>query len=279
MECGQQGGVRRVPGSRGITAAGIPQGPLVLPILRALSLPPPPPVELALDEPRCFPTCVACQEDAVQGQEWAWFGAEGGRGHGMHPQCWMQYMAHSAQGPRPGASAQGHLYVQCPTCRKTVTGERVHEHAPSGVRVAHTPGREQIEQLTVRGSEPGDPPVYIPRVPRIAFPEHVNMDDGKLIDPARAGGQGRIPRTSSRSSAPKTPPPTRPPPRPDGSQAIPAPKGSHGQATGEGLHNGRNIGPAATEQGILNRAGGAATATIASAGPAAGARRSRARTD
>ena len=158
-------------------------------------------------------------------------------------------MTHSAQGPRPGASAQGHLYVQCPTCRKTVTGERAHGHAPSGVRVAHTPGREQFERLTVLGSEPGD------RVPRMAFLEHVNMDDGRPIDPARAGGQGRTPRTSSRSRAPETPPPARPPPRPDGIQAIPAPRGSCGQAAGEGFHNGRN-GPRGGGAGDPESSGG-----------------------
>ena len=52
MERGQQGGVRKVPGSRNTTAAGIPEGAPFLPILWALPLPPPPPMELALDEPR-----------------------------------------------------------------------------------------------------------------------------------------------------------------------------------------------------------------------------------
>ena len=141
MERGRHGGVRQAPGTRGTTAAGTPQGAPVLQILRALPLPLPPPVEFALDEPRYFPTCAACQEDAVQGQEWAWFGAEGGCGHGMHPQCWMQYMTHSAQGPRPGASAQGHLYVQCPTCRKTVTSERAHARPLRGTHRAHPRAR------------------------------------------------------------------------------------------------------------------------------------------
>ena len=175
----------------------------------------------------------------MQGQESAWFGAGGGCGHGMHPQCWMQYMTHSAQGQRHGASAQGHLYVQCPTCRRAVTGERAHEYAPG--RPARTPEREQFERLALLGSEPEDPPIYIPRVPRIAFPEHVNLDDGRLGGPTRGGGQERgIPRASSRSSAPGTPPPTRPLPRPDGSQAISAPRGSRGQASGEELPSGRN---------------------------------------
>ena len=134
----------------------------------------------------------------------------------------------------------------------------VTEHLQSNVcwvRVAHTPGREEFERLTVLGSEPGDPPVYIPRVPCIAFPDHVNTDDGRLIDPARARGQGRTPRTSSRSSAPETPPPARPPPRPDGSQAIPAPRGSRGQAVGEGPHNVRN-GPRGGGRGDPESSGG-----------------------
>ena len=184
----------------------------MLPILHALLPPPPPPLaELARSEPRYFPTCAACQEDAVQGQEWARFGAQGGCGHGMHPHCWMLYVTHSAQGPRHGASAQGHLYVQCPTCRRAVAGERTLEHAPRG-RYVHDAEREQFERLALLGSEPGDPPVYIPRVPRIAFPEHVNVDDGRLGGPAQSGGQGRgTPRVSSRSNAPTTPTPTRPP--------------------------------------------------------------------
>ena len=81
------------------------------------------------------------------------------------------------------------------------------------------------------------------------------MDDGRLIDPARAGGQGRILRISSRSSAPETPPPARPPPRPDGSQAIHAPRGSRGQAAGEGLHDGRN-GPDGGGAGDPESSGG-----------------------
>ena len=89
----------------------------------------------------------------------------------MHPQCWVMYMTHSAGGSRHGVGAHGRLHVQCPTCRRAVTGDRDHEHSPSGARVALSVGGEQFERLIVLGSEPGDPPVYIPRVPRIAFPE------------------------------------------------------------------------------------------------------------
>ena len=78
-----------------------------------------------------------------------------------------------------GTGAHGRLHVQCPTCRRAVSGEHDPEQSPSGAHVV----REHFERLIVLLSEPGDPPVYILRVPRIAFPEHVNMEDGRLREP------------------------------------------------------------------------------------------------
>ena len=152
MERGRRGGMTRAPGSGPTTAAGLPQGSLVLPVLRAFLPPSSPPLPPRPSSPVGASRGTACQEEAVQGQGWAWFGARGGCGH-----C-----------------------RTCPTCRRAVIGERDHEHSPSGARVALSIGGEQFERLIVLGSEPGDPPVYIPRVPRIAFPEHANRKDGRL---------------------------------------------------------------------------------------------------
>ena len=68
------------------------------------------------------------------------------------------------------------------------------------------------------------------------------MDDGRLSDPPRGGGQGRgTPRVRSHGSAPGTPPPPCAPPRPDGSQAVSAHlRGSRGQASGEKLPGGQS---------------------------------------
>ena len=84
-----------------------------------------------------------------------------------------------------GLDARGRLHVLCPTCRRAVTAE-LELLASSGGRT----GSEQYEQLAVPGSEPGDPPTYIPRVPRVAFPEHVDREDGRLRAPALGAGTG-----------------------------------------------------------------------------------------
>ena len=182
-----------------------------------------------------LPDLRGVPEEAVQGQEWAWFGARGGCGHGMHPRCWMMYMTHSAGGSRHGVGAHGRLHVQRPTCRRAVTGERDHEHSPSGARVALSIGGEQFERLIVLGSEPGDPPVYILRVPCIAFLEHVNREEGRLMGSAHGVGRDRdIPRASSRSSAPAIPTPACSPPRPQGGRAAPVPRAARGPAADEG---------------------------------------------
>ena len=74
MERGRRGGATRPPGSGPTTATGLPQGTPMLPVLRALLpplLPPPPPPAAELDrsEPRYFPTCAACREEAGQREE------------------------------------------------------------------------------------------------------------------------------------------------------------------------------------------------------------------
>ena len=73
MERGRRGGATRPPGSGPTIATGLPQGTPMLPVLRALLpplLPPPPPpaAEPGRSEPRYFPTCAACQDEAEQGE-------------------------------------------------------------------------------------------------------------------------------------------------------------------------------------------------------------------
>ena len=203
IERGRHGGIRRAPGSGPSTAAGLPQGTPMIPVLRALLpplLPPPPPPAAVPDpvpvpsEPKYFPTCPACQVDAEQGEEWTWFGSRGGCGHGMHPLCWRQYVTHcamSARGSldRAGLSfdARGCLQVKCPnTCRRAVTGE-IELSASSRGRLGRI---EQIERLVIPGSEPGGSPTFIPRVARVAFPEHVDREDGRLRAPAIGADTG-----------------------------------------------------------------------------------------
>ena len=214
-ERGRHGGERLAPGSRRFTAAGQPQGTPTIPVLRdllpALPLPPPPPEHVAPQqvpghEPRYFPTCAACHEEAEQGQEWTWFGARRGCGHGMHPPCWGRYVTHCAmnarRSPRTG-HMHGQIHISCPTCRSDVSGE-VEIVAGTGPPL----GRELFERVVVPGSEPNDLPTFVPRAPRIAFPEHVNRDDGRPHAVAHGAGFRADERghgsdaTSSTGSAP-----------------------------------------------------------------------------
>ena len=142
----------------------------------------------------------------------------------------MTYVAHSAQrkGGRESGRARARctLHVPCPTCRMEVAGE-FELAAFSGGRV----GSEQYERLAVPGSEPGDPPTYIPRVPRIAFPEHVDREDGRLREPTRDEGRGHGTRASSQGGAPAEPAPARLPPQPQGGRGAPVPQAARGSAT------------------------------------------------
>ena len=240
MERGRHGGTRLAPGSGPSTAAGLPQGTPMIPVLRALLpplLPPPPPPTAVPDpvsdptEPRYFPTCPACQVDAEQGGEWTWFGSRGGCGHGMHPLCWGQYVTHcamSARGSldRAGLSfdARGCLQVKCPTCRR-VTGE-IELSASSGGRLGRV---EQIERLVIPGSEPGGSPIFIRRVARVASPEHVDREDGRLRAPAIGAERRRLEQKRARGGTgtgldgrPVRPP--RPPSRPE--QGLPRRRGA-----------------------------------------------------
>ena len=167
----------------------------------------------------------------------------------MHPQCWMMYVthsAHSARGAGHGLSTRGRLHVQCPTCRRAVAGEFELE-ASSGGRVR----REQYERLVVPGSEPGGPPAYVPRVPRNAFPEHVDREDGRLRDPVRDERRERgTPRASSKGGAPTDPAPARSPPRPQGNRDAPFRHATRSPATGDGRPAGRSGSGGGGGQGI-----------------------------
>ena len=177
MERGRRGGMTRAPGSGPTTAAGLhtPGIPGAAGPTRSPPLPPSPPSppgrRARAERAAVLPDLRGVPGGGCAGSGVGAVRRSGGCGHGMHPQCWVMYMTHSAGGSRHGVGAHGRLHVQCPTCRRAVTGDRDHEHSPSGARVALSVGGEQFERLIVLGSEPGDPPVYIPRVPRIAFPE------------------------------------------------------------------------------------------------------------
>ena len=228
MERGRSGGSRRPLGTGPPDAAVQPQETPMIPVLRALlpPLPPPPPQLAAAPEPvpdsaerRYFQACPACLVDAEQGDEWIWFGSQGGCGHGMHPQCWRQYVTHcaiSARGnpDRAGRSfdARGCLRVQCPTCRSSVTGE-IDLSDSSGGRPVRV---EQVERLVIPGSEPGDSPTFVPRMPRVSFPGHADREDGRLRAPSggagAAGGDGhRVATPPSQAPAPVEPARARPP--------------------------------------------------------------------
>ena len=256
----RHGEARRSPGSGPSTAAGLPQGAPTIPDLRALLpplLPPPPPPTNEPDrsEPRYFPTCAACQEEAEQGEEWTWFGSRGGCGHGMHPRCWRQYVTHSALNVRRssgraglGFDACGCLRVTCPTCRRAVTGG-IELSASSGGQAGRV---EQLERLVVPGSEPGDPPTFIPRVAHVAFPEHVDREDGRLRAPALGtdtgtggGGHGAA-RAPSRGGAPAEPARAGPPPQAQSDRGGPDPAMARSSAAGGGraMAGGRHAGGA-----------------------------------
>ena len=217
MERGRSNGTRRALGTGPPDAAvrpqhhGHPYTPWI-PILRALlpHLPPPLPQLVAEPdpgpdsaEPRYFRACPACLVDAEPGDEWIWFGSRGGCGHGMHPPCWMTYVTHCAIGARGNAlDARVCLWVQCPTCRRSVTGEIMLDS--SGDRPV------RVEQLERLATDPSVAIALVPRMPRVSFPGHVNREDGRLLaltDGAGAAGGGglRAAAPPSRAPAPSEP--------------------------------------------------------------------------
>ena len=71
------------------------------------------------------------------------------------------------------------------------------------------------------------------RVPRIAFPEHVDREDGRLRVPARDEGRGRDTlRASSQGGAPAELAPARPPPQPQDDRDAPDPHAARGGERG-----------------------------------------------
>ena len=271
MERGRRGGMTRAPGSGPTTVAGLPQGSPVLPVLRAL-LPPLPPLPPPGHRARSERAAVFPDLRGVPGGGCAGAGVGVVR-HSGGVRAWDApavlddvYMTHSSGGSGHGIGAHGRLHVQCPTCRRAVAGERDHEHSPSGARVAS----EQFERLIVLlGSEPGDPPVYVLRVPRIAFPEHVNREGGRLRDSIHGVGRDRgTPRASSRGSAPATPTPARSPRGRKAAGLPPSPvRRKARRRTRDGLLGG--AGPALATIVALSRSGNAVTATGAAGGAAA----------
>ena len=280
MERRRHGGSRRAPGSGPPNVAGQPQGTPMIPVLRALlpPLPPPPLPPAAVPEsppgsvePRYFPACPACQVDAEQGEEWIWFGSRGGCGQGMHPPCWRQYVTHcaiSARGSLDEAGrsfdARGCLRVQCPTCRRAVTGE-VDFSDSSGGRLVRV---EQVERLVVPGSEPGDSSIFIPRMPRVAFPEHVDREDGRLRMPlvgaGAVGGNGHgVARAPSQAPAPaeparaRSPLPTRGDPSGPGHTMVRGSAADGGRTMDEGGRNDDGLLAAARRDGQGDRDAGA----------------------
>ena len=59
---------------------------------------------------------------------------------------------------------------------------------------------EQVERLVIPGSEADDPPAFVPRMPRVSFPGHVDGEDDRLRAPTV--GAGVAGRSERRVAAP-----------------------------------------------------------------------------
>ena len=174
--------------------------------------------------------------------------------------------------PRTG-HMHGQIHISCPTCRSDVSGE-VEIVTGTGSPL----GREQFERVVVPGSEPDGLPTFVPRAPRIAFPEHVNRDDGRLHAVARGTGFNVDERghgsdaASSTGSAPAAPARAAPPAQAQGGRDTDDYAMARGSASGGARARCPGAAPAAAAQLALRhlwKAAGAPTAPgmVTASGP------------